>query len=147
MRRIKTYIVLFGLASSVSAAQYKLSEQSVVELATKRNENVGIARQELEQARESLSSATSNLFPVLSISAGVSKNDGKGNIMPHGYDWNHNARVQLTQPLYTFGKISSGVDIAESASRIGELKTFVTKAEVENVARSVVYLAKSMLLN
>ncbi|MGI4993392.1 TolC family protein [Halobacteriovorax sp. GFR7] len=139
MRRIKTYIVLFGLASSVSAAQYKLNEQSVVELATKRNENVGIARQELEQARESLSSATSNLFPVLSISAGVSKNDGKGNIMPHGYDWNHNARVQLTQPLYTFGKISSGIDIAQSASRIGELKTVVTKAEVQNVARQLYY--------
>jgi len=108
MRRIKTFLTILSLTSSATAAQYKLDESKVIELALKRNETVGIAAQELEQAKEELSKANSNYFPTLSVSASVRKSDGEGNFLPYGYDWNHSGEIRLTQPIYTFGKITSG---------------------------------------
>lgn len=139
MRRIKTFLTILSLTSSATAAQYKLDESKVIELALKRNETVGIAAQELEQAKEELSKANSNYFPTLSVSASVRKSDGEGNFLPYGYDWNHSGEIRLTQPIYTFGKITSGKNLAKSGKRISELNENATNAEVKNLARQLYY--------
>ncbi|MEH0860989.1 TolC family protein [Halobacteriovorax sp. DPLXC-1] len=140
MKQLK-YLVAAALCliSSAYAANYKLDENKVIDLAIKRNETIGIAKEELDQAQEALSSANSNYFPTLSITAGIRKSDGEGNFVPYGYDWNHNGTIQLTQPIYTFGKISNGKSIAESAKRISELNTTSTNAQVINVAKQLYY--------
>ncbi len=140
MRKISIALLLLIAGTQVLAEQYRLTEESVIELAVKRNEQIGIARQEIEQANEKLSSAYSNLFPVLSITAGVSKADGSGNFAPNAYDWRRNASIRLTQPIYTFGKISSGIDITKSAQKISELNSVVTTADVINTARKLYYV-------
>lgn len=139
MKNFKTIMALFCFIAPTFAAQYRLDEQKVIDLAIKRNESIGIARQELEQAKESLSGANSNYFPTLSISAGITKADGEGNFIPYGYDWNQSGSIKLTQPIYTFGKISSGAGIAESAMRISELNTTATNAEVKSLAKQFYY--------
>lgn len=136
---LKFIIALVSLSSIIQAAQFTLTEESVIELAKKRNENIGISRQELNQAKEKVDAAQSSLFPVLSLSAGIQKATGEGNFMPQAYDWNRNARVQLTQPIYTFGKISNSIDVTRSAHEISELNTIATQAEVIAVARQLYY--------
>uniref|UniRef100_UPI003565248A TolC family protein n=1 Tax=Halobacteriovorax sp. TaxID=2020862 RepID=UPI003565248A len=67
------------------------------------------------------------------------KSSGKGSVLPYGYQWNESGSVGITQPLYTFGRISSGIDIAKASKEISRTRSLATKAEVKNMARKLYY--------
>ena len=125
---------LIGQANSLT-----LDEQSVVSLAIERNEQVGIANAELARAQTTVDAAYSGLFPTMSAKFNLQKGKATGSVQPNGDDWNENANISLTQPLYTFGRLGSGIDIAKASLALGQNQRIATEAEVKQVARKLYY--------
>lgn len=132
-----TLVVL--MTSSVSAEIVNLNEKKVIEMALERNESMGISQAEVEIAQSKIDASVSNLFPTLSLQAQIRKSSGKGSVLPYGYQWNESGSVGITQPLYTFGRISSGIDIAKVSKEISRTRSLATEAEVKNMARKLYY--------
>uniref|UniRef100_UPI0035680E9C TolC family protein n=1 Tax=Halobacteriovorax sp. TaxID=2020862 RepID=UPI0035680E9C len=119
MRKNSLFVTLVMLmTSSVSAEIVNLNEKKVIEMALERNESMGISQAEIEIAQSKIDASVSNLFPTFSLQAQIRKSSGKGSVLPYGYQWNESGSVGITQPLYTFGRISSGIDIAKASKEI-----------------------------
>ncbi|GEM_PF-3495431 len=142
MRKINLIMTLaIMVTSTVSAEVVSLNEEKVIAMALERNEAMGISQAEIEIAQSKIDSAVSNLFPTFAIQAQLTKTSGKGSILPYAYQWNERGSVSLSQPIYTFGRISSGIDIAKVSKEISKTKSLATKAEVKNIARKLYYRA------
>lgn len=137
--RILEIASLVMMSNLAIANTVTLTEESVVKLALERNEKVGISSAEIEKAEGSLSKAYSELFPVISASATLSKSSSTGSAAPNGDDWSEGANLQLNQPVFTFGKISSGIDMAKSLKAIKENSQVATVAEVKQMAKKLYY--------
>lgn len=116
-----------------------LTQEDVVRLALERNENVGISEAELLRAQKQVDSAYSGLFPTLSAQIGLQKSSATGAFMPNADDWNENAQVSLTQPLYTFGRLGHGIDLAKATLSLGQNQRLATQAQVIQTAKSMYY--------
>ncbi|MDD0851528.1 TolC family protein [Halobacteriovorax sp. GB3] len=135
--------ILLGLSliigGQVLAQDLVLDEKAVIDLALKRNEAIGISKAELEIAKKKVDSAYSNLFPTMSASAILQKSKISGNISGSSDNWVDTGSLQVTQPLYTFGKISTAIDIAKVSKGLSRDKQLATKAEIENVSKKLFY--------
>ncbi len=127
------------VSSSINADVITLNEEKVVEMALKRNEAIGISSAEIEIAKSKVEASTSSLYPTLSLQAQIQKTRGKGSSAPNAYDWNEKGSVGVTQPVYTFGKLSSAIDIAKSSESLSRVKSLATQADVKNTARKLYY--------
>ncbi|CBW27614.1 putative outer membrane efflux protein [Halobacteriovorax marinus SJ] len=132
-------ITSFALSPLSFAQVVNLNEAKVIEMALKRNEAMGISQAEIEIANSKIDAATSSLLPTLSIQAQVQKSSGRGNAAPNAYDWNERATIGVSQPIYTFGKISSAIDIAKVSQKISKSQALATKADIVNTARKLYY--------
>lgn len=132
-------ILLFLFGSNLMASDLVLSEAKVIEMALGRNQKNAISKAELEKAQLSLSKAYSSLFPTLSISGSVLKSSATGSIQPYSDDWSESASLQVTQPLYTFGKISNAIDIAKNAKSLQKNNSKATEEEIKQTAKKLYY--------
>jgi len=138
MKKTKVIVVLSILASAPVFA-LDLTEAKVIEMALERNERIGISQAELEIAEKTISKAYSSAFPTFSAQATLAKSSATGSVQPNGDDWSEGAVLQLNQPIYTFGKVSSGIDIAKSAREIQANSKLATEAEVKQTAKKLFY--------
>ncbi len=118
-----------------------LSEAEVVRLALERNEINAISRNQLQQAELRLKKARSYLFPSLKANAVVQKlYIVPEKRLPGGIQINQ-GNITLTQPLYTFGRFSSGIEIATLDKDLTSNSVSATKAEITKTARQLYYNA------
>ncbi len=124
---------------NVLAKNIILDETKVIELVKLQNEQLQISQLDIKKAKIQIKVNSSRLFPTFSAQFGVQKASGEGNLFPNAYDWNKNARINLSQPLYTFGKISGGIDVASSAYKMSQHSKELTKAEIITVAKKIYF--------
>ncbi|MGE3611786.1 MAG: TolC family protein [Bacteriovoracaceae bacterium] len=118
-----------------------LSEAEVVRLALERNEINAISRNELQQAELRLKKARSYLFPTLKANAVIQKlYIVPEKRLPGGLQINQ-GNITLSQPLYTFGRLTSGIEIANLDKDLTANSVTTTKAEVIKTARQLYYNA------
>lgn len=136
---IKVIIATLLMLEGFSAEVLNLNEEKIIKMALERNEAMGISQAEIEAAQSRIEASISNLFPTLSVQAQIQKSSGEGSIAPNAYEWNERGSLSLTQPLYTFGRISNSIDIAKVSKEISRTKSLATEAEVKNTARKLYY--------
>lgn len=137
--KITSFVSAIIIGSSALGQVVYINEDKVIDMALKRNEAMGISQAEIEIANSRIDEATSSLLPSLSLQAQVQKSTGRGSIAPNAYDWNERASIGLTQPVYTFGKISSAIDIAKASKELSRSQARATKANIINTARKLYY--------
>ena len=135
-------LVTACLATPLMAIEVPLlTEKNVVELALKRNELNAISRNQLKEAELRLKKAHSTLFPTLTANAVVQKMYVlPEKRLPGGLQINQ-GNITLTQPLYTFGRLTSGIEVAELDKEITANSVKATQAEIENTAKQLYYNA------
>lgn len=118
-----------------------LTEADVVRLAMERNEVSTITKNQIQQAEYRLKKSRSNLFPTLKANASIQKfyilpeKRLPGGIRIDG------AEFTLNQPLYTFGRLSSGVRLAELDKEVTINNAKATVAEIQKAAKALYYSA------
>ncbi len=133
------FLVLTLCSSNAFGEDLILNEEKVIELVNLRNEQVQISELDISKAKLQTKISISRLFPTFSVQVGIQKANGEGNMFPNAYSWNKNARLTLSQPLYTFGKISSGIDLANSAYKISQHSKQLTISEITIVSKKIYY--------
>src|SRR5690606_813442 len=140
---IKFLVVTLLAFSQVSWAQglKGLTEADVVKLALERNEVNAITKNQIEQAENRYKKSRSYLFPTLTANASIQKfyilpeKRLPGGIRIDG------AEFTLTQPLYTFGRLSSGVRMAEIDKEMTLNSAKATVGEIQKAAKALFYSA------
>ncbi len=140
---IKFLVVTLLAFSQVSWAQglKGLTEADVVKLALERNEVNAITKNQIEQAENRYKKSRSYLFPTLKANASIQKfyilpeKRLPGGIRIDG------AEFTLTQPLYTFGRLSSGVRMAELDKEMTLNSAKATVGEIQKAAKALFYSA------
>lgn len=131
---------LHGMAQSYKT----LTEADVVKLALERNELNAISKNQLKEAEYRLKQAKSYLYPKLTANAVIQKMYiVPEKRLPGGLQINQ-GNITLTQPIYTFGRLSSGVEIADLDKDITANSVKATRAEIEKTAKQLYYNAVYM---
>lgn len=127
--------------NSLAQGTQVLSEAEVVRLALERNEINAISRNQLQQAELRLKKARSYLFPTLRANAVSQKlYIVPEKRLPGGIQINQ-GNITLTQPLYTFGRLKTGIELANLDKDLTSDSVSATKAEVVKTARQLYYNA------
>lgn len=135
-----TFVALMA-TPSWGQASLLLDENQVVELALKRNELSAISENQLKEAEYRLDKARSYLFPNLTASGTISKfYIVPEKRLPGGLQIN-SGEITLSQPLYTFGRLSSGIEIAKLDKEITGNTAKATVAEIKKTAKQLYYNA------
>ena len=143
MRRFLALILLSAMATQSLWAQVpdKLSEDDVIRLTLERNEINVITKNQLKQAELRLKKARSYLFPTLTANASVQKlYILPEKRLPGGLQIN-SGEVTLSQPLYTFGRLGSGIEIAKLDKDVTANAVKATRAEIVRTAKQIYYNA------
>ncbi len=129
--------IIFSLASVLAfslygQAQLTLSHDQCLEMAITASEDVRIAENETQQSKLDWEVARTNRLPRLSGSANgfyMAPNMGMNGMdfVMHGA-WS--AGLTLTQPIWTGGKITAGIDLAKIGRDAREQQSAVTKLDV-----------------
>lgn len=118
-----------------------LTEADVVKLALERNEVSAITKNQIEQAEHRLKKSRSYLFPTLKANASIQK----FYILPEkrlpGGMRIDGAEFTLNQPLYTFGRLSSGIRMAELDKEMTINTAKATVGEIQKAAKALFYNA------
>ena len=139
IRYIITALLLF--VTTLASAQQLLTIDQCRKMALENNKRIAIAGQDKERADLIAGAARTNYLPRLSAegSALFSHSDTKtslqiGDLPEVGFDLNMNrifrADINIEQPIYTGGKITSGYKMSRVGSDIAELNKALTKNEV-----------------
>ena len=127
--------------NSLAQGTQVLSEAEIVRLALERNEINAISRNQLQQAELRLKKARSYLFPTLRANAVAQKlYIVPEKRLPGGIQINQ-GNITLTQPLYTFGRLKTGIELANLDKDLTSDSVSATKAEVVKTARQLYYNA------
>lgn len=140
---IKFLAVTLLAVTQVSWAQglKGITEADVVKLALERNEVNAITKNQIEQAENRYKKSRSYLFPTLKANASIQKfyilpeKRLPGGIRIDG------AEFTLSQPLYTFGRLSSGVRMAEIDKEMTVNTAKATVGEIQKAAKALFYSA------
>jgi len=133
-------LLLFGQLSWAQGLK-GLTEADVVKLALERNEINAITKNQIEQAENRYKKARSYLFPTLNANASIQK----FYVLPEkrlpGGMRIDGAEFTLTQPIYTFGRLSSGVRMAELDRELTVNSSKATVGEIKKAAKALYYSA------
>jgi outer membrane protein len=141
-------LLLTALVAGVNihAEEISVNINNVANLAIKRNENAIISHLEIENAKNEVSKARSSLFPVFKGSASIVRSRTTPSLFSLGQgappifnNWQRSANVGLSQPVYTFGRLSGGIELAKSSLNFAQSKSDVTISEIEFTAKSLFY--------
>lgn len=118
-----------------------LTEADVVKLALERNEINAITKNQIEQAENRYKKSRSYLFPTLKANASIQK----FYVLPEkrlpGGMRIDGAEFTLSQPIYTFGRLSSGVRMAELDKELTVNSSKATVGEITKAAKALYYTA------
>lgn len=118
-----------------------LKESDVVKMALERNEVSAITKNQIEQAEIRIKQARSYMFPTLKANATWSKMYVlPEKRLPGGIE-TRSGEVSLTQPIYTFGRLSTGVELAKLGNDITKNTAKATIAEIVKTAKQLYYSA------
>jgi outer membrane protein len=143
MLRIFALILLgaIGIQSLWAQVPAKLSEEDIIRLALERNEINAITKNQLKQAELRLRKARSYLFPTLTANASIQKMYiVPEKRLPGGLQVN-SGEVTLSQPIYTFGRLGSGIEIAKLDKDLTANAAKATRAEIVKMAKQIFYNA------
>ncbi len=137
-----TFILsLYALALPVMASTLTVSKEDVIRLALERNERSLISKANIERANEQISKAKSGLFPTMSMEMGVTRSKATPNLTPYSDNWAAGGTVSLSQPVYTFGRLSAAIELANSQEEKLKNDEIATEASVKLTALSLYYNA------
>lgn len=125
LRLLLTLALTFAAASALAASpgdgkakEGPLTLEKAYEIAFENNEQVAVSRQRLEQQRQDITIATSNLYPQISAQAGYTRqkvsdtsSGGLDNFLNTPRDYG-TLTFTLDQHIYQWGKVWSGRRIA-----------------------------------
>ena len=143
MLRIPIFFVMaiFITGNSWSKEQARLSEQDIVRIALERNELGEISRNQVYQSELRLKKARSYLFPTIKANGVMQKLYViPEKRLPGGLQINQ-GNITLTQPIYAFGRLASGINIANLDKDINLNNMEVTKADIVKTASQLYYNA------
>lgn len=140
---MKTTIMLALLSLSLPSfgASLSVNREDVIRLALERNERSLISKANIEKANEQIAKAKSGLFPTMKVEMGVSRNTSTPNLTPYSDNWAAGGSVSLSQPLYTFGRLSAAIDLAKSQEEKLKNDEIATEASVKLTALNLYYNA------
>jgi len=133
---------LLTLSGTVYAAE---SLEQAWDIALKRDHVLASAQYKEQAAQHQLSSAQANYLPKLAVEAGYLRTESepaakinipalpmlKGASLPFAQDSAYFGGVTVSAPLYTSGKISSGVAAAQAQADASEARTKLTRSELK----------------
>lgn len=142
MRKLKAASLAVLMSGALNAQTSEvLKESDVVKMAIERNEISAITKNQIEQAEIRIKQARSYMFPTLKANATWSKlYILPEKRLPGGIE-TRQGEISLTQPIYTFGRLSSGVKIAKLSNEITNNSAKATVAEVVKTAKQLFYSA------
>lgn len=132
----KTILVLLSMPSLALAQQIELNLEKAVELALKNNEGVAISSATLEKAENQISKARSGLFPTLKFEYNAVRTRTTPVLQNTQDAWYHGPSVTATQPISTFGRLSSAIELAKAQKNLYENDYIATKANIEKIAKT-----------
>lgn len=133
------------LSSGAMAANLDLTLKDAVNLAIERNEQVQITNYQLEEAKKTLKKAYSGLFPTIALQAKAVKTtqnptlfgSGGPSIMSENYQ--QIGSISLSQPVYTFGRLSGAIDAAKGQDKLAHNSSTATIASIKTTAKTIFY--------
>lgn len=141
MLKLSTASFAVLLSGVVIAQTPMLKEEDVVRMALERNEISAISNNQVEQAEIRIKQARSYMFPTLKANASISKFYVlPEKRLPGGLEMRA-AEISLVQPVYTFGRLSSGVKIAKLGNEITKNEAKATVSDIVKVAKQLYYSA------
>jgi outer membrane protein len=132
----------------VPADTLRLGMEDAVRLALENNEDIGIARADLERARGRKKEATAAALPYLDFRGAYTRNilrpviffsDPATNEVLQieiGEDNDYRMDISLSQVLFAFGRVGQAIDAAEYYLRANEEGLEATKSDVELATRT-----------
>lgn len=146
MKKLIGISALLLLTSQTAFAEKRvLTIQDAIDLAMKRNEQVGITQAEVEISELTIKKAYSGLFPTLSIEGQLLKSAQRpATFNVPGADrlfdnWQQIGKVQLTQPVYTFGRLGGAIKLAKYQEKLTENSSLASYATIKNTIQSLFY--------
>lgn len=142
MRKLKAASLAVLMSGALNAQTPEvLKESDVVKMAIERNEISAITKNQIEQAEIRIKQARSYMFPTLKANATWSKlYILPEKRLPGGIE-TRQGEISLTQPIYTFGRLSTGVKLAKLSNEITNNSAKATVAEVVKTAKQLYYSA------
>lgn len=146
MKKRSLIMSLVLLSSSAFAAKLDLDLAGVIGLAEQRNEQVQITKHHLEQAKKTLDKAYTGLFPTIQLEAKAMKTTQNPSLFGSGFaileeNYQQIGSISLTQPIYTFGRLSGAIDAAKEQGKLAKNSSVATMANIEKTARTLFYNA------
>ncbi|EQC48858.1 outer membrane efflux protein [Bacteriovorax sp. BSW11_IV] len=136
-----TLVMLLSLPGLAYGQRVELNLDKAIELALKNNEGVAISGATLEKAETQISKARSGLFPTLKFEYNVVRTRTTPVFQNTQDAWYRGPSITATQPVYTFGRLSSAIDLAKSQKSLYENDFIATKANIEKIAKTFYYSA------
>jgi len=138
--------------STYALDKIQLTVDKAQELALERNEKVRISQYELDVTNYNLKKAYSKLFPDLKLELKDQKSYQKPSLMSvitgtspgteKVYDnYSRGGSISLVQPIYTFGRISGGIDAAKIQKNLAQTNKYVSDASIKATIKSLYYNA------
>lgn len=142
MHKISATLLAVSMTGALSAqTPGLLKESDVIQMALERNEISAITKNQIEQAEIRIKQARSYMFPTLKANATWSKMYVlPEKRLPGGIE-TRSGEVSLTQPIYTFGRLSTGVELARLGNDITKNTAKATVAEIVKTAKQLYYSA------
>lgn len=142
MRKLTATSLAVLISGALSAQTPEiLKESDVITMALERNEVSAITKNQIEQADLRIKQARSYMFPTLKANASISKMYiVPEKRLPGGLEV-RSGEISLTQPIYTFGRLSTGVEIAKLNREVTNNEAKATVAEIIKAARQLYYSA------
>lgn len=129
MHRIVLIILIVFFA--IETAADVITVEKAVEIALQKNEDILIARQELENSTYVYREALSGAFPKIEASASLMRElHSSGNFMSFYQDNLLNWEVSLVQPIWVGGKVGTGIQIAKIYEQLNETKFTLRREEI-----------------
>lgn len=142
MLKLSAAILAVSLSGVLNAqTRGVLKEDDIVKMALERNEVSAITKNQIEQAEIRIKQARSYMFPTLKANATWSKMYiVPEKHLPGGIE-RRAGEVSLVQPIYTFGRLSTGVEMAKLGNDITKNNAKATISEIVKTAKQLYYSA------
>jgi len=137
----KIIVFLLVLFNIVNAENILISKSNLYKLLMKNNFDIQNKKENLKYTNYQIKETKSIVWPTLKLEYNFAKL--KSYVVPQ-IDKDHNYKFSLVQPLFTYGKISTAIDIAEHYYKTSELDYKQIKRKVYLDSLILMYKIKLM---
>ncbi len=139
-------LTLLLFCSANTQAKLIVSLENIDQLALERNEKAKIAQLQVKEAQLSVKSAQSELFPTIQIQGALKRSRQAPSLfpLPAGSppifnNWSREAVIGLTQPVFTFGRLTGGIKLAQSSLDLAQSQKDLTDAQIVEAAKTLYF--------